>query len=63
MCTLIEKLPACETFSSTHTHTHTHARAHKLHSPYTALSGVPGKGTIKLILQGTIYKVLNEGRV
>ena len=63
MCTLIEKLPAYETFSSTHTHTHTHARAHKLHSPYTALSGVPGKGTIKLILQGTIYKVLNEGRV
>jgi len=27
------------------------------------LSGVPGKGTIKPTLQGTIYKVLNEGRV
>ena len=50
MCTFIEKLPANETFSSTHTHTHTHI----------ALSEVPGKGAIKPTLQGTIYKVLNE---
>ena len=55
MCTFIEKLPANETFSSTHTHTHTHT--------HIALSEVPGKGAIKPTLQGTIYKVLNEGRV